>query len=128
MDSCYADDLDAIVAQLAGVSKYHFIQLQRGVRLKPRAVPRAPPHRALHLLRATNLTVTEVCILAGHNEPRVVQYEVPLALVGERRRRSSNAMAVGVSRIFPAATFSCAACKRTLLGSTRRVLVLAFEP
>ena len=27
MDSCYADDLDvAIVAQLAGVSKYHFIR------------------------------------------------------------------------------------------------------
>ena len=37
MDSCYADDLDvAIVAQLAGVSKYHFIRsFSAGVRSNP---------------------------------------------------------------------------------------------
>ncbi len=69
MDRRYADDLDLdTIAAAAGVSKYHFVRRFReefGV---------TPAHylterrieRAQDLLRATNLTVTEICMLVGY--------------------------------------------------------------
>jgi transcriptional regulator GlxA family with amidase domain len=69
MDSCYADDLDvAIVAERAGVSKYHFIRsfsAEYG-QTPAQYLAHRRIERAQDLLRATNLTVTEVCMLVGY--------------------------------------------------------------
>jgi AraC-like DNA-binding protein len=68
-DRRYAEplDLDAL-AREAGVSKYHFLRcfaatygLTPGAYLTERRI-----ERAQDLLRATNLTVTEVCHLVGY--------------------------------------------------------------
>ena len=68
-DRHYAEplDLDAL-AREAGVSKYHFLRCfaatygrTPGVYLTERRI-----ERAQDLLRATNLTVTEVCMLVGY--------------------------------------------------------------
>src|SRR6476619_7555026 len=70
IDSCYADDLDvAIVAQRAGVSKYHFIRsfsAEYG-QTPAQYLAHRRIERAKDLLRATNLTVTEVCMLVGYS-------------------------------------------------------------
>jgi AraC-like DNA-binding protein len=69
MDSCYADDLDvATVAQRAGVSKYHFIRSFRAAygQTPAQYLMHRRIERAQDLLRATNLTVTEVCMLVGY--------------------------------------------------------------
>src|SRR6478736_7218922 len=69
IDSCYADDLDvAIVADRAGVSKYHFIRsfsAEYG-QTPAQYLAHRRIERAQDLLRATNLTVTEVCMLVGY--------------------------------------------------------------
>src|SRR3954470_14327385 len=69
IDSCYADDLDlAIIAQRAGVSKYHFIRsfsAEYG-QTPAQYLAHRRIERAQDLLRATNLTVTEVCMLVGY--------------------------------------------------------------
>ena len=83
MDSCYAEDLDvAIVAQRAGVSKYHFIRsfsAEYG-QTPAQYLAHRRIERAQDLLRATNLTVTEVCMLVGcARDLRVIQHEIPLA-------------------------------------------------
>jgi AraC-like DNA-binding protein len=69
IDSCYADDLDlAIMAQRAGVSKYHFIRsfsAEYG-QTPAQYLAHRRIERAQDLLRATNLTVTEVCMLVGY--------------------------------------------------------------
>ncbi len=68
-DRHYAEplDLDALAAA-AGVSKYHFLRCftatygkTPGLYLAERRI-----ERAQDLLRATNLTVTEVCVLVGY--------------------------------------------------------------
>lgn len=68
-DRHYAEplDLDALAAA-AGVSKYHFLRCftatygkTPGLYLAERRI-----ERAQDLLRATNLTVTEVCLLVGY--------------------------------------------------------------
>jgi AraC-like DNA-binding protein len=70
IDRHYADplELDALAA-LAGLSKYHFLRCfartygaTPGTYLTERRV-----ERAQDLLRATNLTVTEVCWLVGYS-------------------------------------------------------------
>src|SRR5512133_22818 len=69
MDSCYADDLDVtIVAQRAGVSKYHFIRSFNAEygQTPAQYLAHRRIERAQDLLRATNLTVTEVCHLVGY--------------------------------------------------------------
>jgi AraC-like DNA-binding protein len=69
IDSCYADDLDlATIAQRAGVSKYHFIRsfsAEYG-QTPAQYLAHRRIERAQDLLRATNLTVTEVCMLVGY--------------------------------------------------------------
>jgi AraC-like DNA-binding protein len=68
MDRCYAEPLNLReLAAAAGVSKYHFLRcfasaygLTPANYLRDRRV-----ERAQDLLRATNLTVTEVCALVG---------------------------------------------------------------
>jgi AraC-like DNA-binding protein len=69
MDSSYADDLDvAMVAQCAGVSKHHFIRsfsAEYG-QTPAQYLAHRRIERAQDLLRATNLTVTEVCMLVGY--------------------------------------------------------------
>jgi AraC-like DNA-binding protein len=68
-DRHYAEPLDLDgLARAAGVSKYHFLRCfaatygrTPGVYLAERRI-----ERAQDLLRATNLTVTEVCLLVGY--------------------------------------------------------------
>lgn len=68
-DRHYADrlDLDALAAS-AGVSKYHFLRCFSATYDKTPALYLAERRieRAQDLLRATNLTVTEVCLLVGY--------------------------------------------------------------
>ena len=69
MDSSYADDLDVeTVAKAAGVSKYHFIRSFSGEygQTPAQYLTHRRIERAQDLLRATNLTVTEVCMLVGY--------------------------------------------------------------
>lgn len=68
-DRHYADPLDlAALAAAAGVSKYHFLRCFTAAYGKTPAVYLAERRieRAQDLLRATNLTVTEVCMLVGY--------------------------------------------------------------
>jgi AraC-like DNA-binding protein len=67
-DRHYAEPLDlAGLAAVAGISKYHFQRLFRATYgVTPAAyVSQRRVERAQDLLRATNLTVTEVCHLVG---------------------------------------------------------------
>lgn len=69
LDRHFAEDLDLdTVAKTAGVSKYHFIRsFARAYGVTPAAyLTRRRIERAQDLLRATNLTVTEVCMLVGY--------------------------------------------------------------
>jgi len=61
-------DLDALASE-AGVSKYHFLRCFAVTYGKTPAVYLAERRieRAQDLLRATNLTVTEVCMLVGYS-------------------------------------------------------------
>jgi AraC-like DNA-binding protein len=67
-DRHYADplDLDAL-AGAAGVSKYHFLRCFAAVygRTPARYLTERRIERAQDLLRASNLTVTEICYLVG---------------------------------------------------------------
>jgi len=69
-DRCYAEplDLDALAA-VAGLSKYHFLRLFKATYGVTPAdyVSRRRIERAQDLLRATNLTVTEVCLAVGYS-------------------------------------------------------------
>jgi AraC-like DNA-binding protein len=68
-DRHYAEplDLDALAAA-AGVSKYHFLRCFAAAygRTPARYLAERRIERAQDLLRATNLTVTEVCMLVGY--------------------------------------------------------------
>ncbi|ASF11386.1 putative AraC family transcriptional regulator [Nocardia brasiliensis NBRC 14402] len=69
-DRRYADPLDLDeLAAAAGVSKYHFLRAFAAVYgLTPAAyLTERRIERAQDLLRATNLTVTEVCMLVGYS-------------------------------------------------------------
>jgi AraC-like DNA-binding protein len=69
MDRYFADDLDVeTVAKAAGVSRYHLIRsfgAEYGVTPAQYLTHRRLEH-AQDLLRSTNLTVTEVCMLVGY--------------------------------------------------------------
>ena len=69
-DRNYAEplDLDAL-ARTAGVSKYHFLRCFAAEygETPMQYVTRRRIERATDLLRATNLTVTEVCNLVGYS-------------------------------------------------------------
>ncbi|HEV3365146.1 MAG TPA: AraC family transcriptional regulator [Acidimicrobiia bacterium] len=68
-DRNYAEplDLDAL-ASAAGVSKYHFLRCFTATygKTPARYLAERRIERAQDLLRATNLTVTEVCMLVGY--------------------------------------------------------------
>ncbi|MBF6334290.1 helix-turn-helix transcriptional regulator [Nocardia abscessus] len=69
-DRHYADPLNLDeLAAAAGVSKYHFLRAFAAVYgLTPAAyLAERRIERAQDLLRATNLTVTEVCMLVGYS-------------------------------------------------------------
>ena len=70
IDQRYADplDLDALAAT-AHVSKYHFLRcFTEAYGITPAAyLTERRIERAQDLLRATNLTVTEVCLLVGYS-------------------------------------------------------------
>lgn len=69
IDRRYAEPLDLDeLAAVAGVSKYHFLRCFTAVygRTPAAVLTRRRIERAQDLLRATNLTVTEVCILVGY--------------------------------------------------------------
>ena len=68
MDLEYADDLDLdTLARRAGYSRFHFVRAFRATYGEtPRAyLTRRRVERAKDLLRAANLSVTEVCFLVG---------------------------------------------------------------
>jgi AraC-like DNA-binding protein len=67
-DRHYAEPLDVTaLASAAGVSKYHFIRCFASVygTTPARYLTERRIERAQDLLRATNLTVTEICYLVG---------------------------------------------------------------
>lgn len=67
-DRCYAEPLDVeSLAAVAGLSKYHFLRLFRATYgLTPgEYVSQRRIERAQDLLRATGLSVTEVCFAVG---------------------------------------------------------------
>jgi transcriptional regulator GlxA family with amidase domain len=69
-DRNYAERLDlSALAAAAGVSKYHFLRCFTAEygETPMQYVARRRIERAADLLRATNLTVTEVCELVGYN-------------------------------------------------------------
>jgi transcriptional regulator GlxA family with amidase domain len=69
-DRCYADPLDLDeLAAAAHISKYHFIRcFAVAYGTTPAAyLAERRIERAQDLLRATNLTVTEVCMLVGYS-------------------------------------------------------------
>jgi len=68
VDRCYAEPLDLeVMARAAGLSKFHFHRLfAAAYGVTPAAyVSQRRVERAQDLLRATNLTVTEVCHAVG---------------------------------------------------------------
>ncbi len=69
VDRDYAQplDLDALAAS-AGVSKYHFLRCFAATygKTPARYLAERRVERAQDLLRATNLTVTEICLLVGY--------------------------------------------------------------
>jgi AraC-like DNA-binding protein len=68
IDRYYAEDLDLDrLAAVAGVSKYHFARCFAAAYgdTPARYLTRRRIERAQDLLRAANLTVTEVCVLVG---------------------------------------------------------------
>ncbi|WP_110182965.1 helix-turn-helix transcriptional regulator [Nocardioides solisilvae] len=70
MDRHFAEELDLDrVAAVAGLSKYHFLRLFAATyRITPAAyLAERRIERAQDLLRATNLTVTEVCHAVGYS-------------------------------------------------------------
>ncbi|MEO7069241.1 MAG: AraC family transcriptional regulator [Nostocoides sp.] len=71
-DRSYAGDVDLDrLAAVAGLSKFHFLRLFRSTYgMTPGAyVSKRRIERAQDLLRATNLTVTEVCLAVGFSSP-----------------------------------------------------------
>jgi AraC-like DNA-binding protein len=69
-DRNFAEQLDlAALAAAAGVSKYHFLRCFAATygETPMQYVTRRRIERAADLLRATNLTVTEVCTLVGYS-------------------------------------------------------------
>ena len=70
VDRCYAEPLDLdVLAGIAGISKFHFVRLfAAAYGFTPAAyLSRRRVERAQDLLRATNLTVTEVCTAVGYS-------------------------------------------------------------
>ncbi|MEV1293668.1 helix-turn-helix transcriptional regulator [Pseudonocardia sp. NPDC049635] len=70
IDRRYAEPLDlAALAAVAGVSRHHFLRGFAAVygRTPVATLARRRIERAQDLLRATNLTVTEVCMLVGYS-------------------------------------------------------------
>jgi AraC-like DNA-binding protein len=70
LDAHYADDFDLdLLAGLAGMSRFHFLRLFAATyRITPGAyLTRRRIERAQDLLRAANLTVTEVCHAVGYS-------------------------------------------------------------
>ena len=68
IDRHYAEPLDLDrIAAVAGVSKYHFVRSFRMTygETPMRYLTRRRIERAQDLLRAANLTVTEICMLVG---------------------------------------------------------------
>lgn len=67
-DRCYAEPLDLdTLADAAGVSKYHFLRSFTAVygKTPARYLTERRIERAQDLLRATNVTVSEACLLVG---------------------------------------------------------------
>ncbi len=92
-------DLDEM-ARVAGLSKYHFLRLFKATYgLTPiEYVSQRRIERAQDLLRATNLTVTEVCMLVGFSSLGSFSTRFR-ALVGETPREFQRRYACGAPHI-----------------------------
>lgn len=100
-DRCYAEPLDVeSLAAVAGLSKYHFLRLFKATYgLTPgEYVSQRRIERAQDLLRATNLTVTEVCHAVGFTSLGSFSSRFR-AVVGESPRDFQRRYAAGAPHI-----------------------------
>lgn len=98
-------DLEQLAA-VAGISKFHFQRLFTATYgLSPAEhLSRRRIERAQDLLRATNLTVTEVCMTVGFSS--LGSFSGRFRSSSARPRRSSVAVTPTAPRVSPAATCS----------------------
>jgi AraC-like DNA-binding protein len=102
-------DLDQL-AQVAGVSKFHFVRSFEATygETPIRYLTRRRIERAQDLLRAANLTVTEVCMIVGFAS--LGSFSSRFAqLVGESPPLTATGGPPAAARTSPGATCSCAA-------------------
>ncbi len=107
-DRHYAEPLDlAALAAVAGLSKYHFSRLFAATYgLTPAAyLSQRRLERAQDLLRATNLTVTEVCLAVGFSS--LGSFSSRFRAWSARRRGSSNGATPPARRTSRGASSSC---------------------
>jgi transcriptional regulator GlxA family with amidase domain len=100
-DRWYAEPVDvASMAAVAGLSKYHFLRLfQATYGITPgEYLSRRRIERAQDLLRATNLTVTEVCYAVGFSSLGSFSRRFR-AVVGESPREFQRRYAAGAPHI-----------------------------
>ena len=110
-DRAYAEPLDVeSLAAVAGLSKFHFLRLFKATYgLTPgEYVSQRRIERAQDLLRATNLTVTEVCHAVGFSSLGSFSSRFR-SVVGETPMTSSAGMPRPARRTSRAATSSCGA-------------------
>ena len=108
-DRHYTEPLDlAQLAAIAGISKYHFQRLFRATygRTPATYLTERRIERAQDLLRATNLTVTEVCHAVGFSSLGSFSSRFR-ELVGETPSEFQRRYAATGRRASPAATCSC---------------------
>ena len=109
-DRHYAEPLDlAALAEVAGLSKYHFHRLFAATygRSPAAYLSERRIERAQDLLRATNLTVTEICHAVGFSS--LGSFSSTFRRIVGRRRASSSDATRTAHRTSPAATSSWSA-------------------
>ena len=117
-DREYAQPLDLEgLAAAAGLSKYHFLRLFKATYgLTPAEyVSQRRIERAQDLLRATNLTVTEVCMLVGFSSLGSFSTRFR-ALVGETPSEFQRRYASGAPHIPGCFIFMWGLAERTAIG------------
>jgi len=129
-DRHYAEplDLDALAAA-AGLSKYHFLRLFRATYgVTPAGyVSRRRIERAQDLLRATNLTVTEVCHAVGFSSLGSFSSRFR-ALVGESPREFQRRYAEGAPHIPGCVLFMWGLAESAPAGSATQEKHEAADP
>jgi AraC-like DNA-binding protein len=121
-DRHYAEPLDlAQLAAIAGISKYHFQRLFRATYGKTPAtyLTERRIERAQDLLRATNLTVTEVCHAVGFSSLGSFSSRFR-EIVGETPSEFQRSYGDGAPHIPGCYVFMWGLAERTAQWSTQR--------